>query len=212
MRRFVLFAVAISLLATSTGPSAWAAVPANITRIAIVGPDNPTEIKLDVGGWTSAIGIAMGGAVGGAMASARQKDQMPILEDFKLGDQMHTAIATSLEEIGYTVVPAGDAEPDAVLTLTLADCKYVRRVWGLIGPRITMDAELKDRATGKSLFSRSYKYDMHTLGLTGQLTPEDKYGYKNIEDVRAHPEVVAAGLRAAIPMIAADLATALKKK
>lgn len=189
---------------------ALAGVPVTVNRIAIIGPENPTEIRLEVGGWASAIGVAMGGAVGGALAASKENGQMPILADFRLGDEMKTAITKALEEDGYTIVPEDQA--DAVLILKMGDCKYVRRVWGLIGPRITMESELRDRLTGKRLFSRDYKYDMHTLGMTGQLTPEDKYGFDTIEDVQAHPDVVAAGLRAALPMIAEDMKAALKKK
>jgi len=213
MRRCILFVAVALLLTVNANSTACAAVPANIIRIAIVGPQNPTQVKLEVGGWASAIGVAMGGgAVAGMLAATRQNDQMPVLQDFKLGDEMNAAVSKSLDAAGYTIVPDSDPHPDAVLAFTLAECKYVRRVWGLIGPRITMDVELRDRTTGNRLFSRSYRYDMHTLGFTGDLTPEDKYGFDTVEEVRAHPDVVAAGLRAAIPMVAADITSALKKK
>jgi hypothetical protein len=77
-----------------------------------------------------------------------------------------------------------------------------------------VNAELVERNTGRTLFEHSYWYDMHTLGSLGHLTtftPEDKYGFDDSKDVIAHPDIVAAGFRAAIPMIAQALKEDLKK-
>ncbi len=193
---------------------------ANIHTIAVIGPQNPTVVQLEVGNFASAMAVGfagigggvIGGAVVGALSSTRDTGQVSGLQTLRLGDEMNAGVTKALGEAGYTIVGPGTNElPDAVLTLTIYECKYVRRVWGAIGPHIVMQADLTERTTGKRLFSRSYRYDMHTLGFTGDLTPDDKYGFDTADEVLAHPDVVAEGLRAAIPMIAADLASVLKR-
>lgn len=198
----------------------------HLKTIAVVGPANPTDYGLAVGNLGTAVAIGLagvgGGAAGGMLAgslasSGRASTLTDALasQNLRLGDELNTAVEAALKQDDYDIIPQGDAQStvDATLTLEIQQSKYERRVWGKIGPHVVIVATLADATSGRKLFARIYWYDMYSanLGLNKILRPDDKYGFDNAEDVLAHPDIAAAGFRAIIPMIAADLKVALKK-
>jgi hypothetical protein len=128
-----------------------------------------------------------------------------------LGDEMVGAAEAALKDDGYDVAKTGDVA-DATLVFEIQDVSYERRVWGLIGPHLVVQATLTNNQTGKAVYSRLYWYDMHAVGIGKKvLDPDEKYGFEKPSDVLVHPETVAAGLRAMIPLMIGDLASELKR-
>ena len=93
--------------------------------------------------------------------------------------------------------------PTARLELIIEKAGYERRVWGKIGPKLTVRVRVYEAASNDRAFADTYKYDMsaQTIGWT-MLRPPEAFGFDEPEEVPAHPEVVVAGLRKGIEMIA----------
>lgn len=215
------------LVAASCTQSFDANASRSIGTISVDGPKNPDHYGLAIGnvGGAIALGAAVGpGAAAGDLAgslstSAKANNLTDVLasQHLLLGDEMNAAVRAALTEDGYNVATAGhaDSEPpvDAILHITIEESTYERRVWGKIGPHLIVGARLTNPVSGRLLFSRTYSYDMyaHTVGYT-LLRPADEFGFDEPDDVLAHANIAAAGFRAAIPMIAADIRAALKRQ
>lgn len=97
--------------------------------------------------------------------------------------------------------------PTARVGISIEEAGYERRVWGKIGPKLTVRARLYEASSGDRLWGDTYVYDRsaQTLGWT-MLRPPEEYGFDEPEDVLAHPDVVVAGLRTGVRMIADQIA------
>lgn len=202
----------------ATGPDA--ARMAAIASIAVEPVQNPTHFGLAAGNIATAAAPAVGGAIGGVLASSvtRSDDALTAAlasQNLRLGDELTEAVTVALKRDGYDIVPANanNQNSDATLGVQISESTYERRAWGAIGPHLVVFVTLTESVTGKRIFYRVYRYDMHTvdLGPNMGLTPDDKYGFDRAEDVLAHPDIVAMGFRAGVTMIAADVAKSLKK-
>ena len=192
---------------------------AGIRTISVRNTGNPSHYRFFVGNWIVAAGAPILGAAGGVLvgldAAASDRgtalDEALATQHLMLGDEMVGAAEAALKDDGYDVAKTGDVA-DATLVFDIQDVGYVRRVYGLIGPRLIVQAMLTNNQTGKAVYSRLYWYDMHAVGIGKKvLDPDEKYGFENPSDVLTHPETVAAGLRAMIPLMIGDLASALKR-
>jgi hypothetical protein len=211
----------------------------SVHRIVIAGPENPVRYNLVQGDPTGAGGIggAAGiGAIAGATAgSMNNQTNAPsftaamLQQNLALGDELARAIRDGLVANGYetgSVKPprrkatdlldsyAGmDSAADTILDIAIEQSTYERRVWGKIGPSLTIHARLVDAKSERRLLQRTYRYDFSaaTIGYT-LLRPPPEFGFDTMADVMADPARAAAGFRAAIPMIVADLTSQLPKK
>jgi hypothetical protein len=197
-----------------------------IKSIAIEATANPTHFGLAVGDVGTAIaeGVAIGpgasaGILAGSLAgSAKAETLTDVLapQNLRLGDELPEAVGSALKRDGYDIgmlKPMAIATSDAVLDLQFFESTYERHVWGKIGSHLVIATTLRDRISRRKLFYRIYRYDMHMISIppTLGLTPKDEYGFDEPDQVLTHPDIVAAGFRAAIPMIAADIAQAFKR-
>ena len=192
------------------------AIPrSSVASIEVTAPPNPTHIPLKVGDFASAIalGLVVGpGATAGELAgSAETSGADPKLsqrlngEDLRIGDELAQAMETALKQKGLNAFGAGGnaQQPTARIVLIIEEAGYERRVWGKIGPKLTVRVRLLDATSGDRLWGDTYKYDMvaQTIGWT-MLRPPAEFGFDEPEDVLAHPDIVVAGLRTGIRMIA----------
>src|SRR6185437_2511500 len=94
-------------------------------------------------------------------------------------------------------------QPTAKVAFIVEEAGYERRVWGKIGPKLTVRVRLLDAASNDRLWGDTYKYDMvaMTIGWT-MLRPPEQYGFDEPADVLAHPDLAVEGLRTGIRMIA----------
>jgi len=209
-----------------------------IRQIALAGPANPAQYNLAVGDLGGAImmGTAVGaGAAAGTLAgSMTDREKAPTFtaamaaQHLALGDELAAAISQALSGNGYAVhriAPArrrpealldGNAEltagDDALLDLAIEKSTYERRVWGKIGPSLTIRLRLTEAHTARVLLQKTYRYDLYsaTIGYT-ILRPPPEYGFADAADVMADPPRAAAGFRAVIPLVVADLVAQLPK-
>ncbi len=211
----------------------------SVRRIVIASPENPVRYNLVQGDPTGAGGIAgaagVGALAGSIAGSMNNQTNAPsftaamMQQNLALGDELARAIRDGLAANGYeigSVKPqrrkatdlldsyAGmDSAADAILDIAIEQSTYERRVWGKIGPSLTIHARLVDAKSERRLMQRTYRYDFSaaTVGYT-LLRPPPEFGFDAIADVMADPARAAAGFRAAIPMIVADLTAQLPKK
>jgi hypothetical protein len=214
---FVLFCAA-----ALGGPSpAWATPRSAVTAIEVTAAPNPTHIPLKVGSLSSAIalGLTVGpGATAGELAGSAEsagKDatltQRVADRELRLGDEFAKAIEEALKKKGLNAFLAGSPvagqTATARVSVSIEEAGYERRVWGKIGPKLTVRARLYEASSGDRLWGDTYVYDMYaqTLGWT-MVRPPEEYGFDEPEDVLAHPDVVVAGLRTGVHMIADHIA------
>ena len=211
--RFVL-SCAAALAVAAPGHAMPRSVMAAIEATA---PPNPEHIPLKVGDFGSAIalGLIVGpGATAGELAgSAEASGKDPKLSErlagqkLLIGDALAQAMVGALKKRGFNAFSKGGAAqpqpPTARLELIIEEAGYERRVWGKIGPKLTVRVRVYEAASNDRVFADTYKYDMsaQTIGWT-MLRPPEEFGFDEPEEVLAHPEVVVAGLRKGIEMIA----------
>ena len=218
------------LLALLLGGCAAASPSADELRtihsIALAPSANPMHFGLAIGDLGTAIseGLAVGpGAAAGVLSSSlavsERGDTLTdalMSQNLWLGEELKEAVAEALRRDRFEVTDLGSgaAPSDAILKLVISQSRYERRVWGKIGPHVVVVATLAQRVTGRRLFHRIYLYDMHTISIppTLGLTPSDRFGFDTPEEVLSHPAIVAAGFRAAIPMIASDIARTFRRR
>lgn len=214
--RILNAAVALSACTFAFGVLTSAAAPRTaLSVVEVAPPPNPTHIPLRVGNLSSAIalGIVVGpGATAGELAgSAASSGRDPKLsqrmaeQNLRIGDELALAMEASLRRHAFNafVTGASAQAPTARVVFEIEEAAYERRVWGKIGPKLTVRVRVFDTATGDRLFADTYTYDMYaqTIGWT-MLRPPPEYGFEEPEEVLAHPEIVAAGFRTGIRMIA----------
>jgi len=198
----LLFALLLAGCASTDGPSVEDLRAVRSIKIA---PSlNPMRFIFDFGDF-------------GANTQSQDLTHALVAQDMRLGDELTQMAAQQLRSEGFEVTNSlsSAVSSDATLRLSITASGYARRgfIWDKIGPHLVVVATLTDRV-GKKLFYRIYRYDMHTIsmGSTLGLTPSDRFGFDSAEAVTSHPELAAAGLQAAIPMITADIGRALRKR
>jgi hypothetical protein len=202
--RTVLAALAVALVClngASAGP---------IAGVEVVGPANPAHYGLWAGEFL--------GDLNDYQKAAKENELTVALaqQNLLLGDEINAAMKAALTQSGISVAPdANGAYPpgSAKLAIEIEKSTYERRRWGPVGPHLVIHVKLTDATSKRSLFSRTYVYDFYSLTLTYEiLRPEEKYGFEEPEDVLKHPDVAAAGFRAAIPMLVDDVVKEINKR
>ncbi|MEK9970425.1 MAG: hypothetical protein VW600_14890 [Ferrovibrio sp.] len=235
LARLAAIALAVSACATQNMSPADAN---SISRIVLAGPENPARYNLVQGSFSDSglAGAAGIGSIAGTLAGS-MNDQGNAAgftatmqaQNLALGDELARAVSDGLAANGYTVATAKPQRrkttelldsyagigsgADAILDIAIEHSTYERRVWGKIGPSLTINARLVDARTSRRFLQRTYRYDFSsaTLGYT-LLRPPPEFGFDTMGEVMANPERAAAGFRAVIPMIVADLTAQLPKK
>lgn len=122
-----------------------------------------------------------------------------------------TAASTSSTSAAATSA-TGTGAPDAVLKIQFVYAGYVDQFFAPYEPLVWVSVALTDSRSGKDLFRQRYNYSTHTGNLDDvRFDPDGKYDFKNEEALLANPALAAEGLKAAIPLIAADVAAKLKR-
>jgi hypothetical protein len=119
-----------------------------VEAIEVTAAPNPTHIPLKVGSLSSAIalGLAVGpGATAGERAGSAEstgKDatltECVADRELRLGDEFAKAIGSSV---------AGQT-PTARIGISIEEAGYERRVWGKIGPKLTVKARSYEAQSG----------------------------------------------------------------
>jgi len=161
--------------------------------------------------------VNFGVTIGGMPApdEGRELTRALASQNLRLGDELTQEASGQLRRNGFEVTNsiAPSIPSDATLRLSITQSTYVMGLLRKVGPHLVVVATLTDRS-GQKLFYRIYRYDMHNfdLGPTLGLTPSDRYSFDSLDDAISHPEIAAAGLAAAIPMITSDLGRTLRKR
>jgi hypothetical protein len=182
---------------------AYAIPLAAVANIEVTAPPNPTSLDLRDGNTESV--VAIGGSALDASTSADASVAAGSPSRLHIGDELAQAMAAALKEHGLNVSAPATAPQSqtAKVAFVIEEAGYERRVWGKIGPKLTVRVRLLDAGSGDRLWGDTYKYDRAamTIGWT-MLRPPDQYAFESMDDVTAHPETVTEGLRTGIRMIA----------
>jgi hypothetical protein len=151
--------------------------------------------------------------------SHEEFDLLMAQQNLHLGGELKAAVAHALGDAGYQVVENGAANnADAVLEGTIWPIALYATGEFAIGdfePEVIVEVQLKDAKTRAVLFSRLYRYrDVTIKPLVDDATPlrpDPKYAFKTGQDLLDNPKLAAEGFRACEPLIAADIAAALKR-
>lgn len=196
-------------------PETTNAYPASsLASIQVVAPPNPTHITLKDGDAVTAIALGVlfgpGATAGDLVGSAKESGRDPSLsqkmaeQNLRIGDELAQAMESALKQRGYNAsVAAVPQSPTTRIVFIIEEAGYERRVWGKVGPKLTVRVRLLDAVSGSNLWRDTYKYDLvaMTIGWT-MLRPPEQYGFKEPGDVLAQPGLAVEGLRTGIRMIA----------
>lgn len=215
-RRFARISrLTLLIFSAAFSAPADAAPRALLNAIEVTAPANPTHLPLKVGNFGSAIALGLfvgpgataGELAGSAEASGRATKLTESLagQNLRVGDELAQAMEAALKQRSFNAFAAGASQqpPSVRIVFEIEECGYERRVWGKIGPKLTVRVRVFDITNNDRVFGDTYKYDMYaqTLGWT-MLRPPEEYGFEDADSVLAHPDVVAAGIRTGIRMIA----------
>jgi hypothetical protein len=156
-------------------------------------------------------------------------------QKLKLGTELHDAIKANLEGAGYQVSseaapPAAEAAAAAAPTTTTGSSKtttssaatlavgfefagYVDQAFQPFRPLVLVTARLVDGKSGKELFRQRYNYSDQSFQMEDVVfEPAEKYDFRKEEELISDSARAAEGFRAAIPLIANDIANKLKRQ
>lgn len=129
-----------------------------------------------------------------------------------IGGDLQRAFARALVAKGYEVKDS-PADADATLACTSLLAFYDGGMFGTsYTPSVQLDVALTDRSS-HTVFARRYFYtgDEPPMGVTG-IRSNPQYNFASDDAVVADPERAAAGLRAAVPLLASAVTDALPKR
>jgi len=141
-----------------------------------------------------------------------------IRQNFHLGSELGDAVARSLRSDGYLIADGGEA--DAVMNLKIGGFlpDQPGPTYSAHGasfePEYMVRAKLTDTKTNRTLFEQFYLFANNSIKpMDGTLLfiPDQKYYLASEEEIFERPEVVVAGFRSAIPLVAGNIAAAFKK-
>lgn len=161
--------------------------------------------------------------------------------NLKLGTELRDAIKASLEGSGYKVsteaVPAAPATPTAAtptaatpaaaatgsgqatassaatLAVVFEFAGYVDQAFLPFKPMVLVTATLTDAKSKKELFRQRYNYSDQSFQMEDVVfEPAKMYDFRKEEELIAESGRAAEGFRAAIPLIASDIARKLKRQ
>lgn len=145
--------------------------------------------------------------IDGRFTAALTKDAQ-----LRLGAELAHAIEAALVATGYRITHSTDtAEAELVIAPLFAG--YVDQAFRPYTPLLLIEIRLVDRADGATLFRQRYNYGHHAyLADDVRLAPDPGYTFADADALIADIPRAAEGLRAALPMIAGDLATKLTRQ
>jgi len=111
-----------------------------------------------------------------------------------------------------TAASAPSTSKMARLMIAFEFVGYIDQAFMPFEPTMLVTATMHDGATRKELFRQRYNYSPQDFQIEDVVfRPDEKYEFRKEEDLLADPARAADGFRAAIPLIAADIAKKLKK-
>jgi hypothetical protein len=130
-----------------------------------------------------------------------------------LGAELAEALGQAITAAGIRLAADG-APADATLFIELLYAGYAEQPFRPYTPLLLIEARLvadgADGDTGPLLFRQRYNYGRHTyLHDDVRLAPDPRFSHAAEAALLAAPEAAAEGLRAALPLIARDVARRL---
>ena len=198
---------------------------AGISRIAIIGPENPTHYALQD---DSPEGILLGRFNGPPEVVRSEIDDAVVGLRFDLGNELCEALSEALQNYGYQVVIKSVPHPkhrlldrydtlaidaDAILDVSIDASGFDRRPWKKqFTPALAIRVRLVEKATQKIRFEQLYVYSDGTPARSAiSLQPGDGYSFSSVEEMAAERDRVVRALRAPILPIASLVGAALAR-
>ncbi|WP_374367090.1 hypothetical protein [Dongia sp.] len=238
--RVALLAATVSLALTACNTTKFdPKVATHIKSVALQGPQDPpfyivtmynaniAQPAVDPYAYSYAPGGAVQNLLTGILLDAGDSDVDAAFsgkligeQKLRLGDDLQSALAKNLTGAGYDVAvlkPGSDTsaagKADARMTVKFLYAGYVDQLLVPYEPLVWVHVTLTDVKTGKTLLAQRYNYSTHTGNLDDvRFDPDKKYDFRSDEELLADTPRAAAGLRAALPLIAADIAAKLKRQ
>lgn len=141
-------------------------------------------------------------------------------QNLRLGAELAAGVGEALRKNGYAVTQGDGRDGDAVLDLTVGGFlpDQLGPTYAAHGaqfePEFMMRARLTDAKTKKTLFSQFYlvaNNSLKPMDGTILVEPDSKFYVSSTRDLFEKPDIAAAGFRSAIPLLAQQIAQALKK-
>lgn len=203
-------AIGLTLAAMATmlavAQPAVATPRAAIAVVEVMGPPNPETLSLRDGSFSSEIAIGAAAVTGSTPADPSK------LQNLKLGDELGLAIQKAFavkSVVAYLTGADPHPSPTSTLQISIDDARYERRLEeNKIAPNLLVRFRLYDGTTRDRLIGDTYMYDMYanTIGRTN-LRPPAEFAFDKPQDLQAHPEIILAGFRKGIDMIAQQIVT-----
>jgi hypothetical protein len=215
-RKLMIVAIIAALSGCVPSQSFDHSAAAAIQEIAIAGPDDRIQYVVSTAGASS------------ATVFHDEFDAEMAQLGFHLGKEIRASLAHALHDAGYETAEVSiphkkgkllepsqvrDVQADAVLDATIISVSYDQGLFSSsLTPSLLVDVQLVDTKSGKILFGRRYIYTMETIGPRVTILAADpRYTFESYDALLDNPEMGANGLRAAAPMIAANVAQAISK-
>lgn len=222
-----LFAIALLASASASADDFDAKTAARIVRIVVSGPRNPDHVAIrdpdGANAFASGLGtaIASGAGAGGGVMSAKM-DATAGLTDFdsvlhdhdvELGTEMKTEITAAMQRDGYTIQSEPSYNTDAALNISIDKIWYNAPAFrSKLTPEMFVHVRFIDMNSHDILFDKDYRYaNPDAVDFGTPIPAPAKFAFANYDSVLAHPDDAIAGLRAAIPLIAAAIGKDLMK-
>ena len=137
-------------------------------------------------------------------------------QNLHLGAELKAAVTQALRNDGYEVVEDGSTSADAVLDLQIRGWEpspnplYASH-GGDYEPEFVIGIQMTDSTTKRTLFSGGYVYRDNLIKPRTGSAPDPKYYFKTAKELFDNPQLAAQGFRAAEPLIAQSIESALRK-
>jgi hypothetical protein len=152
-----------------------------------------------------------GAGVSGARPSL---NQAMAAQNFRLGAELHDAVADALMRDGYDVVSSPGGAADAMLEIAIlpGTAQYSDAVLGDdLMPSFVALVRMIDARTHALLFRDRILYGQPADRNAHALYPDARYRFSSADALLAEPQVAAEGFRAGVAMVARELGQELAK-
>jgi hypothetical protein len=224
-RYFVAIALLIPAGAAAEDFDAKAA--AHIVRIVVSGPQDPDHVAIRDPDEANAIASGLGAAIAsgsgaGAGVMAAKTEATVGLTDFdavlqdrnvKLGTEMKAAVTAAMQRDGYAIQNEPSYNTDAALNLSIDKIWYNAPAFrSKLTPEMIVHVRFIDMNSHDILFDKDYHFaNPNAVDFGTPIPAPARFAFASYDAVLANPDAAIAGLRAAIPLIAAEVGKDLIK-
>jgi hypothetical protein len=201
------------------------AAAAHMAHIVVSGPKNPDHVPIQDPDESNSFLSSLADALANPWnryevsekpyATMGRKDFDRVLEErhVEYGTELKAAIVAAMKADGYTIQDEPSYNTDGSLNVDIEQAWYTgNALTPVLTPEMIVHARFVDMNSHAVLFDRRYFYSVSTkLGTVTPFPPDAKYAFADYDSVLADPDNAVAGLRAAIPPIAAAIGYDLEK-